>query len=301
MENNPNHKLIDQLSIFIQQELLSKRSQETQLEWWYIIKQLPGTIQDKLDWLLIQPIPSRKLSTLMDLQQQPDSPCFKDPHLTSYFNQSFNQHIITIQNQIPTLKNYTTQQTLIEEQKRLPVNNYTFQYDYPKRKEEKATFSKHLNKLYKLVHTQYYLEKHQITDHYCGFDPLIYTVIESELAQKLHLYTHIQAVENLYNLQYSLTYRGIKPILDQLDTIFTQLQNAKLHTTQQLNIALDPYEYFPRFGKQLAALQLPPTYYNKITNQFIQAIHGLESHFTTGNAEELPYQHETAETSLYHL
>jgi len=305
MENNttesPKYKLIEQLCQFLQQELLIKRSKETQLEWWYTLKQLPGTIQSKLDWLVIQPIPPRKLSTIMDLQQHPESNCFKDPDLSSYFNQSFNQHIITIQNQIPTLKSYTTQQTLVESQKHITINNYTFQYDYPKGKEEKKDFSKHLHKLYKLVHTQYYLAEQQITDHYCGFDPLKYTVIESELAQRLHLYTQIQNVENLYNLQYSLTYSGIEPVLNQLDKIFAQLLNAKNHSTQKLDITLDPYEYFPGFGEQLAVLQLPPIHYNKITNQFIEAIHGLESYFIRGSISRMPYQHKSAENNLKDL
>jgi hypothetical protein len=97
---------------------------------------------------------------------------------------------------------------------------------------------------------------------------------------------------NLYNLPHCHSYLGIRPVLNQVTEIFKQLLNAKQQSTEALNISLEPYEHFPKFGQQLASLNLPPTHANRITNQFIKAIHGLQHWFIKNNEQEIPVQTE---------
>ncbi|GAA3929139.1 hypothetical protein GO495_06570 [Chitinophaga oryziterrae] len=289
---NQKHQLLDQISTFIFQEILKNRGPENKLEILYQTLQLAGTVQDKLDWLNTQLIPPSKRTAFEQLQQQPLHECLKDPLFTNHFNQSLNKNIQFIQNEIPTLKNGQEQQEFVEKQKRQTLNRYTFYRDQTITTTDKKTLTHYLQKLYKLVHTQYYLQQDKITDQYIGFDPLQYTVLDKEQAQKLYLHTQLIEMANHYNLTHSHSYLGIKPVLDQVTTIFKQLLNAKQQSIEALNISLQPYEHFPKFGQQLASLNLPPTHGNKITNQFIAAIHGLQHWFIKNNEQEIPVQTE---------
>jgi hypothetical protein len=241
----------------------------------------PGTAEIKLErFNSIEPIKG-KHKRFSIIEKHPQSARLKDILFTQQFDELISNQISQAQAQIPYNKSFAEQENFLKDE--LGKSDGTLSVFFKTSECENVTreLVKHLNTLYNLLVYLHYLSQHKIAFTYCLTEPTSYTLLDPKLAIKLQDKIAFTPALDMSNNKVEIIFFGHADILNSLDDLLHEIGLANQFTLS-FNISLNPYYYFASVKTYLSTIKLHSAIYDHITDEFVKAVHGLDSCFEEG-------------------